>query len=410
MANLPQESPEWQRLASHLTVGETYFFRDRACFEALERQVLPALITARRAQGIFRLRLWSAGCATGEEAYSLAILLERLLPDRAEWALTILATDINPEALDAAQRGRYREWALRDTPAWIRDRYFDPRGAETFELHPEIRRMVAFAPLNLAEHTYPSMVTNTGAMDLILCRNVLMYFTREAQLAAVARLQMALVPRGWLVVNPAEGSAELLRPLVPVNFPAAIFYRKESASPSPPASSWEPETGFPAPQAPFPVAPPLGELAAPEAAVPAPPTAPAEVPPDPAILLERARTLADQGDLEQARHLCLAALAQDRLNPEMHFLLAAICQERGEVSAALEALRRAIYLAPEFAPAHFLQGSLLLRQAKLKQGRRSMETVVHLLSSVPHDEPVPGSDGLTAGRLAEMARAYLEVR
>ncbi|HEV8661515.1 MAG TPA: tetratricopeptide repeat protein, partial [Candidatus Methylomirabilis sp.] len=129
-----------------------------------------------------------------------------------------------------------------------------------------------------------------------------------------------------------------------------------------------------------------------------------------ATLLRRARTLADRGDLEQARHLCQAAVGRDRLNPEAHFLLAAICQEQGEVSAALEALRRAIYLAPEFAPAHFLQGSLLLRQAKRMQGQRSMETVVRLLRPAPPDEPVPGSDGLTAGRLLEMARAYLEVR
>jgi chemotaxis protein methyltransferase CheR len=410
LANLPDESPEWRRLASHLTVGETYFFRDRSCFEALEQQVLPPLIATRRAEGILRLRLWSAGCATGEEPYSLAILLDRLLPDRSEWALTILASDINPDALEAAQQRRYREWALRDTPAWIRDRYFHSRGGGTFELDTRIRRMVAFAPLNLAEGTYPAMVTNTAAMDLIVCRNVLMYFTHEAQHAAVTRLRMALVPGGWLVVNPAEASTELLHPLVPVNFPGAIFYRKESASFSPPVASWQPETGFPAHPDPFPFAPALEAAATPQAPVPSPSTAQAEDLPDPATLLRRARTLADRGDLEQARHLCQAAVGRDRLNPETHFLLAAICQERGEVPAALEALRRAIYLAPEFAPAHFLQGSLLLRQAKRRRGQRSMETVVRLLTSVPHDEPVPGSDGLTAGRLLEMARAYLEVR
>jgi chemotaxis protein methyltransferase CheR len=405
LAILPDESPEWRRLASHLTVGETYFFRDHALFEALERQVLPSLIATHRAEGTLRLRLWSAGCATGEEPYSLAILLDRLLPDRPDWALTILATDINTEALEKARRGCYREWSFRETPPWVRDRYFHRHGGETFELDARIRRMVTFAPLNLAEDGYPSVVTNTSAMDLILCRNVLMYFTREAQRAAVVRLRRALVTGGWLVVSPSEASAELFNPLVPVNFPGAILYRKEPASVA---------TRLPD----FPARLPFGVRSDGLDTPPSPLTLPseeraeskeeAEAPPAPAADLKRARALADRGDLDMARELCEAALARDRLDPEAHLLLAAICQEQGEIPAALEALRRAIYLAPDCASAHFLMGSLLLQQGDPRRGQRYMETVVRLMSPIPRDEPVPGSDGLTAGRLLETARAYLE--
>ena len=124
LTTLPDGSPEWWRLAGHLTVGETYFFRDRSCFEALEQHVLPSIIASRRTKGNLRLRVWSAGCATGEEAYSLAILMDRLLPDRSDWAVTILATDINPDALEKAQRAIYREWALRETPERVRNLYF----------------------------------------------------------------------------------------------------------------------------------------------------------------------------------------------------------------------------------------------------------------------------------------------
>jgi len=420
LATLPDESPEWRRLAGHLTVGETYFFRDRATFEALEQHVLPSLIAARRSDGTLRLRLWSGGCATGEEPYSLAILLDRLLPDRADWALTILATDINPTALEAARRACYREWAFRETPSGMRDGYFHRRGAETFELDERIRRMVTFAPLNLAENGYPAVMTNTSAMDLILCRNVLMYFTREAQRETVARLQRALLPGGWLVVSPAEGSAELFRPLAAVNFPGAIFYREgpvpgASLPPLPPreegrwGEGWARDFAaqpplFPAPETESPRSMPTDP-------VPSPPAAQAEeASPDTATLLQRARALADQGHLEEAHHLCEAALAQDRLDPEAHLLLAAICQERAQAPTALEALRRAIYLAPDSAPAHFLLGSLLLQQGDRRRGRRYMETVVRLLSPIPRDEAVPGSDGLTAGRLLETARAYLESR
>lgn len=400
LATLPDGSLEWTRLAGHLTVGETYFFRDRALFEALEQQILPALIAARRSVGNLRLRFWSAGCATGEEPYSLAILLDHLLPDLADWALTILATDINLEALEAARRGLYREWSLRETVPWIRDRHFHRQGGETFEVDPRIRRLVTFTPLNLAEDGYPDVVTNTTAMDLILCRNVLMYFTCEAQRASVVRLQRALLPEGWLAVSPAEASTDLLGPLTPVNFPNAILYRKEqpsaishqvSASVSSP-TRWEIETAV------MNVPIPPISLSPPQSPIP-------NLPP----LIDRARSLADQGNLEDARRLCKTALAQDQLDPEAHLLLAAISQEQGEIPEALDALRRVIYLTPDSAPAYFLMGSLLLQQGKRSQGRRSMETVVSLLQSVPRDAAVAGSAGLTAGRLLETARAYLEM-
>jgi len=411
LATLSDQSPEWRRLVSSLTVGETYFFRDRALFEALEQQVLPSLIEARRSDGILRLRLWSAGCATGEEPYSLAILLDRLLPDRSDWVLTILATDINPDALEAARRGLYREWSFRETPQWIRDRYFHRRGAETFEVDPRIRRMVTVVPLNLAENGYPDVMTNTGAMDLILCRNVLMYFTREAQRATVARLQRALVTGGWLVVSPAEASTELFQPLVPVNFPSAILYRNEPAFAATLLPRWAPEPALPDAPDPLPFVYTSGDLLMPPSPLASPSEEQAEkAPPHSATDLQRARALADQGNLEQARDLCEAALARDRLDLDAHLLLAAICQEQGEIPAAQEALRRAIYLAPDSAPAHFLLGGLRLRQGKRRQGQQSMETVVSLLSSVPRDEAVAGSDGLTAGRLLETARAYLELR
>lgn len=397
LATLPDESPEWRRLADHLTVGETYFFRDPGCFDALEQQVLPSLIAERRSAGNLRLRFWSAGCATGEEPYSLAILLDRLLPDLADWSLTILATDINSEALEVARRGVYRQWPLRETPSWVRDRYFYRHETEAYEVDPRIQRMVSLAPLNLAEDGYPAVVTNTTAMDLILCRNVLMYFTDEAQRACVTRLQRALVPGGWLVVGPAEASTDLLSPLAPVTFPNAILYRKEQPS----ASSHQPSAFVPSPPFAFPQ--PLSPNSQP------PSSAPQPLSPNPQPLLERARALADQGNLEEAYHLCKTALAKDQLDPEAHLLLAAICQERGEISEALETLRRVIYLTPDSASAYFLMGSLLLRQGKRGQGRRSMETVVSLLQTVPGHETVAGSAGLTAGRLLETARAYLEL-
>lgn len=392
LGTLSDQSPEWRRLAGYLTVGETYFFRDRGLFEALEQQVLPSLIAARRAAGLLRLRLWSAGCATGEEPYSLAILLDRLLPDRSKWALTILATDINPNALRVARQGIYRKWSFRDTPEWARTRFFRRLDSETVEVVQDIRDTVVFAPLNLHDRGYPSVVTNTVAMDLIVCRNVLMYFTPEAQRAASARLREALGLGGWLVVSPVEASAELVRSLVPVRCPGGTLYCRSDDAPQPRAIS--PAAAVAVKPTP-PAVPPTGPHAKPRA--------------DAASLLGRARALADEGRLDDARRDCELALECDRLDPGAHLLLAAICQERGDLEPALNALRRAIYLDPDLAPAHFLLGSLLFRQGDRRRGRRFLETAAALLRERPRDEVVPGADGLSAGPLLDMVREHLEL-
>ena len=135
-------------LASHLTVGETYFFRDKSTWAAIESEVLPELIASRRADGR-HLRIWSAGCCTGEEPYSVAMLLSNMIHDIDDWNITILATDINPRFLKKAEDGVYTEWSFRSAPAWLKERYFGSAASGRFILAPRIRRMVRFSHLNL---------------------------------------------------------------------------------------------------------------------------------------------------------------------------------------------------------------------------------------------------------------------
>jgi len=166
----PIGHPLWRAVIRATTIGETYFFRNAAQFQALRDQVLPELIARRRANGFKQIRVWSAGCATGEEPYSLAILLGELLPDLADWSITILATDINQEFLERARQGVYRASAFRnETPDDLRDRYFKPVEGG-WQLDPAIRRMVTFGHLNLVSDDYPSFETNTTGLDLIVCR------------------------------------------------------------------------------------------------------------------------------------------------------------------------------------------------------------------------------------------------
>lgn len=144
-----------EMLASHLTVGETYFFRETASLEALEKYILPDLIASRRSMRY--LRIWSAGCATGEEPYTIAIMLHRMIPDIRKWQITLLATDINPRFLEKAAQGIYREWSFRGDFQWLKDQYFKRTLDGRYRIAEKIRKMVTFNYLNLATDLYPSL-------------------------------------------------------------------------------------------------------------------------------------------------------------------------------------------------------------------------------------------------------------
>ena len=230
LMSAPPTKAQIEVLASHLTIGETYFYRDKQTLEALAQNILPDLIRARRGREQ-RLRFWSAACCSGEEPYSLAILLHRLLPDLADWRVTITATDINPRFLHKAVAGIYGEWSFRNAPPWLKERYFDRTADGRYAIVPEIGKMVTFAHLNLVEDVYPSLATDTNAMDLIFCRNVMMYFTPPQMGKLLGNLHHALVDGGWLAVSPSEASHALFPQFVSVNFPGAIFYQKSDATP-----------------------------------------------------------------------------------------------------------------------------------------------------------------------------------
>jgi len=192
-----------QVLAQCLTIGETYLFRDPETYEQLAREVLLPLV-ARRRRGSRHLRLWSAGCSSGEEAWSLAILVAQVLPDWREWNISILATDVNTAALEAGRAATYGPWSLRGAlpPHWRQHLREAPGGRQ--HVDPALHRLVHFAPLNLAGTGYPSAQTFTTGMDLVLCRNVLIYFEPGRTRAVLARLGRCLAANGWLVTGAAE--------------------------------------------------------------------------------------------------------------------------------------------------------------------------------------------------------------
>lgn len=390
-------------LAKHLTVGETYFFRERRVFEAIENHILPDLLR-RRAHGERRLRIWSAGCCTGEEPYSIAMLLDRLLPRDTEWNVTILATDINPQFLHQAKSGIYSDWSFRDTPAWLKERYFQRRKDGRFEIQPSIRRRVAFAQLNLADDaSYPSLSNNTQSMDVIFCRNVLMYFAEEQARQVVENFRRSLADGGWLIVSPVEASIRLFSRFAATNFPGAVLYRRlDAEAEAVVAGSALPVAEFENLQPPAAVVPDAAaSLPVFTAAPPAEPQAPESAE---AVSL-MARACADQGRLSDAMAWCRKAIAADKLNPAHHHLLATIQQELGQPEAAARSLLGALYLAPDFVPAHVALGNLRCSQGRPREAERHFDNALALLRTRPPDAILPDSAGLTASRLGEIVES-----
>jgi chemotaxis protein methyltransferase CheR len=409
--------PQLHTLASHLTVGETYFFRERKTFDALAQRVLPELLSHRRGREQ-RLRLWSAACSTGEEPYSLAILVQQLLPDWQDWHVTILATDINPRSLQKAAAGVYGEWSFRESPSWLKARYFTRTQDGRFAVNPQISNCVCFAPMNLAQDCFPSLVTDTNAMDLIFCRNVLMYFTPSHARKVVENLRNALADDGWLAVSPAECSQALFSRFAAVNFPGSILYRKcnvEEPSPTrmPIPSGTTPEStarAFDSPQLSTPsvaaVQAPLAS-AQPAPAAPQTPSAPSPSDQGPQVFSLLARASANQGKLADAVAWSERWIAADRIDPVAHYFHAMVLQEMGECEAARRSLDRAVYLQPNFALAHFALGHLARADSRSSAANRHFTNALHVLRRCPPDELQPESEGMTAGRLTEIIGTLL---
>ncbi len=401
LLSAPLTRTQIEGLASHLTVGETYFFREKRSLDILEQQILPELLRA-RAKTEKHLRVWSAGCCTGEEPYSIAMLLDRLIPDFEKWNLTILATDINPRFLRKAAQGIYGAWSFRDTPGWLRERYFTRRKGGRFEIQPRIRRMVTFSYLNLAEDAYPSLVNGTNAMDVIFCRNVLMYFAQERARKVVDKLHRSLIDGGWLITSPAETSTVLFSAFTAIEFPGAFLYRRIAAA-GPrttavrhPVPSYQGDWEATAAHAPE-VLPEAGGEQAKEAE-----DADSREHDEREMPQRKARACADEGRLAEAIDWCEKAIAADKLNPAHYYLLAAICQERGQSEIAERSLGRALYLEPDFVLAHFALGNLCLSGGRQREARRHFGNALTLLRACPADALLPESDGLSAGRLVEI--------
>ncbi|WP_115709387.1 CheR family methyltransferase [Legionella sainthelensi] len=188
-------------LLASITVGESYFFRDKNQMILLEKILLPQLI--KKKSNDFTLKIWSAGCSSGEEIYTIAILLTELLPNIDTWDLCLIGTDINTSALQKAQAGIYGQWSMRSIPEKYINRYFKINN-RSYILSPEICNLVQFKYLNLCDNSYPSIINGIFDVDLILCRNVLIYFDNELVTKIMKKLSACMTEHGYLVLGASD--------------------------------------------------------------------------------------------------------------------------------------------------------------------------------------------------------------
>jgi chemotaxis protein methyltransferase CheR len=389
---------ELHELAQLLTVGETYFFRAREQFDVLREVVLPARPRSRGDD----LRILSAGCSSGEEPYSLAILMReyerQCLP--ATWLRWhVHAIDLSRRSLDKAQAGVYSAWSLRETPSDIRDRWFATRGRE-HSVRSEVRAPVTFEQQNLlADGPLPFA---GGMFDVIFCRNVLMYFTPDAARAAVAKLANVLAPGGYLFLGHAESLRGLSDECALEASHGTFYYRRKG------------RLGLPRLAHPIDVERPPGKLVVPvvlaaAAAAPAPAVGTTLDAVRELVVLERfgqalealellplpdranvateiLRAVAHlgNGDLDVAEVGCIRLLESGVASVEAHVVLALVAEHRGDRLKAIEHHRAAVYLDPDFALSHLHLGRIQRREGQLDEARHELAQALELLE---HEEP-----------------------
>lgn len=210
---------EWQKLLVLLTTTESYFFRDKGQFQILRNTILPDIINRRLRNHEKTIRIWSAGCSTGEEPYSMAILLQELLTDWPSWNLVIVGADANQEVLEKAERGVYSDWSFRMVDPHIKTRYFTPYKGE-WKIQDNVRQMVKFQYHNLLKNNGPERV------DLILCRNVLVYFEHDAITKVINRFHNSLLPHGYLITAHAELHGQEMKGFQIKVFPESLVYQR----------------------------------------------------------------------------------------------------------------------------------------------------------------------------------------
>jgi len=434
-----------EKLASYLTIGETYFLREIKALNFLEYNYLPQLIKERKGKNQ-SMRIWCAGCASGEEPYSISIMLSRIIPDIKNWNINILATDINSKFLEKARKGIYTKWSFRKLSDSFKEIYFTQLEKGLYQINSEFQERVTFAYQNLAADSYPSLINNTNAMDIIFCRNVLIYFSEEGIKEVTQRMFKSLVPGGVFFVSPVEVSSLISSKFNKISYSGYTVYSKSPdkiQSKKNPSNqkkenniitenikqkkelqqnkqntdiknsygtisslhsnnaNTEVRTNGKAFQKALDYYK-QGFYEKTEELLSSKLESEALIVNNKMKLL--IKTEANLGKLDVAAELCETALKTNKLDATLHYLFATIQQEQGKIEDAKESLKRVLYINSDFPLAHFTLGNLNMAMGDKKMAQKHYQNALNIIENLKRNELLEESDGLTAGRLMEIIK------
>jgi chemotaxis protein methyltransferase CheR len=422
---------ELDLLVNELTIGETYFFRHSEQFDALRTVIIPALI--KKNEATKRLSIWCAGCSTGAEPYSISILLRREFKHLLRgWMIDIIGTDINRSFLSRASEGRFDDWHLRATSEELKVLCFQ-RSERSWLINAEYREGVSFLYHNLITGQYPPRYEGPMVYDIILCRNVMIYFSHETIAGILPQFDRCLGEEGWMLLGYSEINTDLYRAFDLVPYPGAIIFqkRKTKAIPEPlwPANpkkfpslsqSQAPELPShtrsifdlsPAPSSSsgtvfVPPLPPVSSLGSiPSAAATVAPsiknfTVDSETP------YRQCRALADQGDFKGAMTIANELLMKEQLDPRAHFLRALTLVQLEQYADAEEAFRKTIYLDRKFILAHYHMALLYRKLGQGDKAKRFFANANDLLQGLDRNGELLEGNGMTVVQLAHSLKSY----
>ncbi|MCH9644018.1 MAG: hypothetical protein K0U29_04860 [Gammaproteobacteria bacterium] len=395
-------SPEYKILIEILTVGESYFFRDQHQMSFLQNVWLPELIERKRKAGSRSIRIWSAGCSHGQEIYSIAIMLRTLIKDLDDWFLHLIGSDINAKSISKSIQGKYTMWSMREISEEALSKNFQVVGNDYY-LQENIRKMASFFCHNLVDDSYPTIMNGTNSLDLIICRNVLLYFDDKTAGSVIRRFETCLEPGGILLL----GLSDIQLQDMPSEFilkksnNVVYFARTRDENMQKHAikrphiiedtkhiikkiSEINNATAT-APKAPRKISniDTIHDLCKQEKwreVVSYAESHSDEVRNDTSILLYKAMALIHLKKLEAAMKVCQDALKINELDHQNYLLQALIFQESNKVEEAERTLRQSIFLNADFVDAHYFLGLLLLRQNKTHKGLKELRIALKKLN------------------------------
>jgi chemotaxis protein methyltransferase CheR len=421
-------SEEKKVLAAHLTVSETYFFREKPAITMFCKTIIPELIRKKNGEVI---RIWSAGCSSGEEPYTLAMIIKELFPNFPKGHIKILGTDINPNVLTKAKNGLYTSWSFREIPDTYVNKYFKKIG-DNYQISDSIKELVRFEHLNLADDIFPGESPGEPNIDIIFCRNVLMYLNHDLIKKISQRYFNILNEEGWLITSQVELNDIFFGHFSKVYSDEGVFYIKDSthkkrknllspvketiATPSVSKKAQrqhkkieidlntdEEDSSF--------LNSELEMLYSEGKYSQCIKIAIAEMEKgseDNTLLGFLAKSYANTGRYKEAIYILDKLISKNISSDDIFYLYGTVLTELKEIEKAKQMFRKGLYLNPEHLLSHLMLGNILKNEGNNRGASIHYRNVIQLTDKIKEEDIVRLTGGVNKDRLREMVEKLIE--